>query len=140
MIAQGRMVDLGEIETMARGLWRDHVEDVKDAEGMGIGVPMPTVAMPVDVVCSLIRRYTAPMTPQVKQAGQRIITYVEKLKALAVELRQQAEQVAGGRHMISIFPQAKDLMHRAAMAEMQAEDFLAILSAVPEPGESHDGR
>lgn len=120
------LADLSTIEQEARSMWSERQEECAK---YGADIPMPCLYLPVDVLCALIRRYVAPMTPQVKVAGQRMIKHVENLKKVAAEMREAASKYPDGHPRVAPDP---ELMQRAGLAEMQAEDFLSILNAIPE--------
>lgn len=132
MNAAGRRVDLFAIEDEAARLWRIYEEDPEKIEGVG----MLTIPVPVDVVCTLIRKYMAPMSVEVRAAGERMAKHIAQLHQLAFDLRAQAVLVAGGQHMLSLSQPAQEMMRKADMAAMQATDFSRILNAIPEPSES----
>lgn len=74
-----------------------------------------------------------PMTPETRESVARVVAHVNQLRKFAAEWLRQAPAIAGGKHMIGMVPEAARLVAQAEKARQQAEDFAAILHAIPEP-------
>lgn len=74
-----------------------------------------------------------PMSPETRASVSRVVAHVNQLRKYAAEWLRQAPAIAGGKHMIGLHPEASRLVAQAGKARQQAEDFAAILHAIPEP-------